>query len=147
MLNTQQYKVRIKCKVEQSWEKSCAPLHFSVVAIEKGAFLSPSTTVANFTLLYKLCLRLTKALQKQRRKFLVFLAKVPLLTAKSQNGFKTFILVMRHLEMNPDQYTHLILKYFKTIGEQSTQKYSRISTWLQHIQIHNLLLLKHTENE
>ena len=26
------------------------PLHFRVVAIEKGAFWSPSTTVANFTL-------------------------------------------------------------------------------------------------
>ena len=28
------------------------PLHHGVVAIEKGAFVSPSTTVANFTLLY-----------------------------------------------------------------------------------------------
>ena len=28
------------------------PLHLGVVAIEKGAFSSPSTTVANFTLLY-----------------------------------------------------------------------------------------------
>ena len=27
----------------------CPPLHLSVVAIEKGAFWSPSTTVANFT--------------------------------------------------------------------------------------------------
>ena len=27
------------------------PLHFSVVAIEKGAFESPSTKVANFTCL------------------------------------------------------------------------------------------------
>ena len=39
LLNTQHYKVRIKGKVEQS----------SVVAIEKGAFGLPSTTVANFT--------------------------------------------------------------------------------------------------
>ena len=29
-------------------------LHLGVVAIEKGAFWSPSTTVANFTLLYQL---------------------------------------------------------------------------------------------
>ena len=50
-LNTQQYKVRIKGKVEQSWERSSAPLHLGEVDIEKGAFGSPSTTVANFTYL------------------------------------------------------------------------------------------------
>ena len=33
----------------QSRERSCAPLHISLVAIEKGAFWPPSTTVANFT--------------------------------------------------------------------------------------------------
>ena len=49
LLNTQQYKVRIKGKVEQSREKELRPLlRFGVVAIEKGAFGSPSTTVANF---------------------------------------------------------------------------------------------------
>ena len=48
LLNTQQFKVRIKGKVEQYREKSSA-LHLGVVAIEKGAFWSPSTTVANFT--------------------------------------------------------------------------------------------------
>ena len=46
LLNTEQYKVCIKGKVEQSWERSCG-----VVAIEKGAFWSPSTTVIIFTLL------------------------------------------------------------------------------------------------
>ena len=52
LLNTQQYKVRIKGKVEQSRERSSAlPLHLGVVAIEKGAFWSPSTTVANNYLL------------------------------------------------------------------------------------------------
>ena len=51
LLNTQQCKVCIKSKVEQSRERSSAPLHLGVVAIEKRAFLSPSTTVANFTLL------------------------------------------------------------------------------------------------
>ena len=50
LLNTQHYKVRIKGKVGQSWERSIGPpLHFGVVAIEKGAFGSPSTTVANIT--------------------------------------------------------------------------------------------------
>ena len=50
LLNTQQYKVRIKSKVEQSRERSSAlPLQLSLVAIEKGAFGSPTTTVANFT--------------------------------------------------------------------------------------------------
>ena len=49
-LNTQYYKVRIKSKVEQSEGKSSAPpLHLGVVVIEKGAFGSPLTTVANFT--------------------------------------------------------------------------------------------------
>ena len=46
---TQQYKVHIKGKVEQSREKSSPALHLGVVAIEKGAFRSPSTKVANFT--------------------------------------------------------------------------------------------------
>ncbi len=53
LLNTQQYKVRIKGKVEQSRERSSAGVvHLSVVAIEKGAFWSPPTTVANFTYIY-----------------------------------------------------------------------------------------------
>ena len=46
LLNTQYYKVRIKGDVEQR-----PPLHLGAVTIEKGAFWSPSTTVANFTLL------------------------------------------------------------------------------------------------
>ena len=49
--NTQQYKVRIEGKVEQSRERSSA-LHFSVVAIEKGAFWLPSTTVTNNNNIY-----------------------------------------------------------------------------------------------
>ena len=50
LLNTQQYKVRIEGKVEQSRERSNAPTHLGVVAIGKGAFWSPSTTVTNFIL-------------------------------------------------------------------------------------------------
>ena len=46
LLSTQHYKVRNKGKVEQSREWSSA-LHLGVVAIEKGAFGSPSTKVAN----------------------------------------------------------------------------------------------------
>ena len=49
LLNTQHYKVRMKGKVVQSRERSSAPLHFGVVAIEKGTLGSPSTKVANFT--------------------------------------------------------------------------------------------------
>ena len=45
LLNTQQYKVRIKGNVEQSRERS-------VVAIEKGAFWLLLTLVANFTHLH-----------------------------------------------------------------------------------------------
>ena len=50
LLNTQQYKVRIKSKVEQSRERSSALLHLGVVAIEEGAFWSPLITVANLQL-------------------------------------------------------------------------------------------------
>ena len=51
LLNIKQYKVRIKGKVEQSRERSnVLPLHLGVVAIEKGTFWSPSTTVANFSI-------------------------------------------------------------------------------------------------
>ena len=50
LLNTQHYKVRINGKVEQSRECSSALDYFGVVAIGKGAFGSPSTNVANFTL-------------------------------------------------------------------------------------------------
>ena len=46
LLKTQQYKVRIKGKVEQSKERSCT---LGIVAIEKEAPWWPSTTVSNFT--------------------------------------------------------------------------------------------------
>ena len=52
LLNTQQYKLCIEGKVEQSRERSSAPLHLGVVAIEKGALSLPSTKVANFTYFY-----------------------------------------------------------------------------------------------
>ena len=41
LLNTQHYKVWIKGKVEQSWERSRALLHLGVVDMEKGALCSP----------------------------------------------------------------------------------------------------------
>ena len=46
LLNTQYYKVRIQGKVVKSGERSS---HICVVAIEKGAIVSFSTKVANFT--------------------------------------------------------------------------------------------------
>ena len=49
LLTTQLNNVRIKGKVQQSRESSCAFL--SVVANEKRAFWSPLTKVANFFLL------------------------------------------------------------------------------------------------
>ena len=52
LLNTQHYEVRIKGKVEQSRERSSTLLHLGVVAIEKGAFRSPSTTVTIYTFTY-----------------------------------------------------------------------------------------------
>ena len=60
LINTQQYKVRIKGKVEQSRERSSA-LPYSVEAIEKGAFWSLSTTLAKFTF-YLYCFWFTHSL-------------------------------------------------------------------------------------
>ena len=51
LLSAQHNKVRIKGKVEKSWEWSSAPLHLCVAAIEKGAFGSPSIKIANLTYL------------------------------------------------------------------------------------------------
>ena len=51
LLITQHYKVKIKGKMEQSREWNSALKH-CVVAMEKGAFGSPSTKVANFTFTY-----------------------------------------------------------------------------------------------
>ena len=48
LLNTQQYKLCIKDKVEQSGERSSALSYTTVVAIEKGAFWLPSTMVTFF---------------------------------------------------------------------------------------------------
>ena len=52
LLNTQQYKVRVKGKVEQLRERSSPPLHCGVVATEKGAFWLPSTKGDNFNYSY-----------------------------------------------------------------------------------------------
>ena len=50
LLNTEHNKVGIKGKVEQSERRSRAlSQHIGVVAIEKGAFVSPTTMVVNFT--------------------------------------------------------------------------------------------------
>ena len=60
LFDTQHYKVRIKGKVEQSRESSDWKGYIGaigVVAVEKGTFGSPLTTVVNFTfsyLLYKI---------------------------------------------------------------------------------------------
>ena len=55
LLNSQQYKVGIKGKVEPSSERSSIlPYILGVVAIEKGAFGSPSTKVTNFTYLWSI---------------------------------------------------------------------------------------------
>ena len=53
LLNTQ-HNIRIKGEVKQSreWSGAPPPLHIGVVAIEKGAFKLPSTTVTNFIYIY-----------------------------------------------------------------------------------------------
>ena len=66
LLSTLHYKVRIKGKVEQSWEWSSALLR--VVAIEKGPFGSPSTKVANLTLLM---LKIFKTMEKSEFRVLI----------------------------------------------------------------------------
>ena len=88
-------------------------------------------------------LRITITLQKQLRKFVVFMAML-LLTMKSESSFQSFILVNYHWEINPNPDTYQPWsRCFKRIGSmQFTQKYSRISSWTQHIPIHNLLPFK-----
>ena len=51
LLNTQHYKVCIKGKVEQAIPgmELHPPLHLSIIAIEKGAFVSRLAKAANFT--------------------------------------------------------------------------------------------------
>ena len=49
LINTLYYKVRIKDRVEQSRERSSTFPYTDVVSIEKRAFRSPLTNVANFT--------------------------------------------------------------------------------------------------
>ena len=53
LLNTEHYKVWVEGKVEQSrkWGHAFL-LHLGVVAIEEGAFESPSTKIADFTYIY-----------------------------------------------------------------------------------------------
>ena len=53
LLNTQHYKVRIKGSGAIQGMKLWSPLYIGVVAIEKGALMSPSTKIANFTCLGK----------------------------------------------------------------------------------------------
>ena len=56
LLNTQHYNVRIKSNVEQSRVKEEPhPLHLGVVAIEKGAFWSPSTKGRQLYFIFKSC--------------------------------------------------------------------------------------------
>ena len=69
LLNTQRYKVRIKGKMEQSRGRSCA---LGVVTTEKGAFGSPSTSVANFTFLLLLH---TKGSYQQKKMMTRFVPK------------------------------------------------------------------------
>ena len=53
LLNTKFQKVRVEGKEEQSKERSSvSPLHLGVVAIEKGAYESPSTKAGNFTFIW-----------------------------------------------------------------------------------------------
>ena len=64
LLNAQQYKVSIKGKMKQSRERSTAlPLHLGIIANEKGAFESPSTTVGQqiYVVIYEaLCFDVAK---------------------------------------------------------------------------------------
>ena len=61
LLYTQHYMVRIKGKVGQSRDLEKRPSqNLGVLAIEKGDFGSPSTTVSNFTYLLYICIYIYK---------------------------------------------------------------------------------------
>ena len=74
LLNTQHYEVRINGKVEE--RSDTLPYTLGVVAIEKGAFGSLSTTVANFTLLYNLVKKYTHSDTKCQFPEPIFFAKI-----------------------------------------------------------------------
>ena len=74
LLNTQHYKVSIKGKVEQSGEWSRAP-HYTLV-VEKGAFWSPSTKVANYYHIYMcVCVYIYIYRERERERKKGFLSK------------------------------------------------------------------------
>ena len=55
LLNTQQYEDMYRGESDTIQEKElCPSLHLGIAAIEKGAFLSPSTAVANFNYFFNL---------------------------------------------------------------------------------------------
>ena len=53
--------------------------------------------------------RIKEMLQKQLRKLLEFIVNVFLLTVKSETHFQSFILIICHWEINPEQDAYLIL--------------------------------------
>ena len=68
------------------------------------------------------------------------MSQVSWLTAKLKTDFESFICPILHREMQLDVEAHQTsINMFKRIGRMHfMQKYSRISTWPQQIQIHKL---------
>ena len=73
LFNTQQYKVRIKGKVVRCKERSSALPYISVVAIEKGAFWSPSIKGRQ---LYFYFILLSSSSQSDNTVFLAIIAAI-----------------------------------------------------------------------
>ena len=63
LLNIRHYKVRIKSSESIHENENCPPLHVSVVAIEKGAFKSPTFLYLYMTHLWCNCYRLKKCIR------------------------------------------------------------------------------------
>ena len=85
LLNTQQYKLRIKSKVEQHWERSCA---LPYIAIEKGAFWSSSTTVADLQIFWNIESKRHQTSGDEKKKHT---------TGERENKFVWFGLVLWHI--------------------------------------------------
>ena len=93
MLNTQYYKVRIKGNVEQSKEWSSGLPYTSVYyLLKRGAFRSPSTKVANFTILYLFIYIRFKLLNSTTNKIFFEQEESVLKVSNNENSFLSHLI-------------------------------------------------------
>ena len=119
LLNTQQYKVRIKSKVKQSRERSSAPLHLGVVAIEKGAFWSSPTKGRQ---LYFILMYLSKYRYPSVQIYLsIYLSiyqsfQMSWASPRKKNNSWTFLLPEHIITSYKTTKSELVFKFYNILG-------------------------------